>query len=90
MFLPPYPSTYVFVSGIKGPGDNCNKVQVEGHAQYEMDVTPSIQFISSQPKRNQRHAKWVDVLQNFTFVIKNTSCKENKVDDALSRINLTL
>ena len=50
----------------------------------------ALQFISSQPKLNQRHAKWVEFLHNFTFVIKHTSGKENKVVDALSRINLFL
>ena len=46
----------------------------------------ALQFISSQPKLNQRHAKWVEFLQNFTFVIKHTSGKTNKVVDVLSRI----
>jgi ribonuclease HI len=50
----------------------------------------ALQFISSQPKMNQRHAKWVQFLQNFTFVIKHTGGKENKVVDELSRINLIL
>ena len=27
----------------------------------------ALQFISSQPKLNQRHAKWVEFLQNFTL-----------------------
>jgi hypothetical protein len=50
----------------------------------------ALQFISSQPKLNQRHVKWVEFLHNFTFVIKHTSGKENKVVDALSRIDLIL
>jgi hypothetical protein len=50
----------------------------------------SLQFISSQPKMNQGHAKWVGFLQIFTFVIKHTSGKTNKVVDALSRINFLL
>jgi hypothetical protein len=33
---------------------------------------------------------WVEFFQNFTFVIKDTSGKANKVVDALSRINLIL
>ena len=36
---------------------------------------------------NQKHAKWVEFLQIFTFVIKHTSGKLNKVVDAWSRIN---
>jgi len=50
----------------------------------------ALHFISSQPKLNQRHAKWVEFLHNFTFVIKHISGKTNKVIDALSRINLIL
>jgi hypothetical protein len=34
---------------------------------------------------NQRHAKWVEFMQNFTFVIKHISGSANKVVDALSR-----
>ena len=50
----------------------------------------ALQFINSQPKLNQKHAKWVEFLQNFTFVIKHTSGKSNKVANALSRVNLIL
>ena len=49
-----------------------------------------LHFINSQPKLNQKHAKWVNILQNFTFVIKHTSGISNKVVDALSRVNLIL
>ena len=34
---------------------------------------------------NQKHAKWVEYMQNFTFVIKHISGTVNKVADALSR-----
>jgi hypothetical protein len=34
---------------------------------------------------NQKHAKWVEYMQNFTFVIKHISGTANKVVDALSR-----
>ena len=50
----------------------------------------ALQFIKNQPKLNQRHAKWVDILQNLTFVIKHTSGKSNKVVDALSRVSLVM
>ena len=50
----------------------------------------ALQFINIQPKLNQRHAKWVEFLQNFTFVIKHTSGKSNKVVDALSRVSLVM
>ena len=39
---------------------------------------------------NQRHAKWVEFLKKFTFVIKHTSGKSNKLIDALSRVNMVL
>jgi ribonuclease HI len=44
----------------------------------------ALQFINNQPKLNQKHAKWVEFLQSFTFVIKHTSGKLNKVVDALA------
>ena len=50
----------------------------------------TLQFINSQRKLNQRHVKWVEFLQNFTFVIKHTSGKSNKVVNALSRINMVV
>jgi DNA modification methylase len=31
----------------------------------------ALQFITRQEKLNQRHAKWIDFMQNFTFVIKH-------------------
>jgi hypothetical protein len=37
---------------------------------------------------NQRHAKWVEFMQNFTFVIKHIARNDNKVADALSRRSL--
>jgi hypothetical protein len=34
---------------------------------------------------NQKHAKWVEYMKNFTFVIQHISGTANKVADALSR-----
>jgi hypothetical protein len=34
---------------------------------------------------NQRHAKWVEFIQNFTFFIKHITGNANKVVDVLSR-----
>jgi ribonuclease HI len=45
----------------------------------------ALQFITRQEKLNQRHAKWVEFMQNFTFVIKHIVGNANKVVDALSR-----
>jgi hypothetical protein len=50
----------------------------------------TLQFTSSQPKLNQRYAMWVEFLHNFTFFIKHTSGKTNKVVDSFSRIKLIL
>jgi hypothetical protein len=45
----------------------------------------ALQFVTRQEKLNQKHAKWVEYMQNFTFVIKHISGTANKVVDALSR-----
>jgi hypothetical protein len=50
----------------------------------------ALQFVSQQEKLNQKHAKWVEYMQNFTFVIKHISGTANKVTDALSRKCLLL
>jgi hypothetical protein len=47
-----------------------------------------LQFITRKEKLNQKHAKWVEFMQNFTFVIKHTVGIANKVADALSRRSL--
>jgi hypothetical protein len=44
----------------------------------------ALQFITRQEKLNQKHAKWVEYMQNFTFVIKHIFGTANKVADALS------
>jgi hypothetical protein len=41
--------------------------------------------VTQQEKLNQKHAKWVEYMQNFTFVIKHILGTANKVVDALSR-----
>jgi hypothetical protein len=43
------------------------------------------QFMTQQEKLNQKHAKWVEYMHNFTFVIKHISGTANKFADALSR-----
>jgi hypothetical protein len=50
----------------------------------------ALQFVTQQEKFNQRHVKWVEYMQNFTFVIKHISRTVNKLDDALSRKCLLL
>jgi hypothetical protein len=48
----------------------------------------ALQFITRQETLNQKHAKWVEFMQNFTFVIKHIVGTTNKVADALSRKSL--
>ena len=45
----------------------------------------ALQYIMQQPKLNQKHAKWVEYLQSFNFVLKHIIGQANKVADALSR-----
>jgi hypothetical protein len=45
----------------------------------------ALQFITRQKKLNQRHAKWVEFMQNFNFFTKHISGSSNKVAYDLSR-----
>ena len=45
----------------------------------------TLQFMTQQEKLNQKHSKWVEFMQNFTFVIKHIFGTANKVVDSLSR-----
>jgi len=50
----------------------------------------ALQYVTQQHKLNHKHAKWVEYLQSFTFVLKHISGQANKVADALSRRVLLL
>jgi hypothetical protein len=50
----------------------------------------ALQSITKQEKLNQKHAKWVEFMKNFNFVIKHIYGSANKVVDALSRKCLIL
>ena len=50
----------------------------------------ALQYIMQQPKLGQKHAKWVEYLQSFNFVLKHISGKSNKVADALRRKNMLI
>jgi hypothetical protein len=39
----------------------------------------ALQFITRQEKLNQRDAKWVEFMKNFTFVIKHISGSAKKL-----------
>ena len=45
----------------------------------------SPKFFKSQGKLNKRHARWVEFLEQFPYVIKHKQGKANIVADALSR-----
>ena len=44
-----------------------------------------MKHIRSQGKLNRRHAKWVEFIETFPYVIKHKKGKENVIVDALSR-----
>ena len=44
-----------------------------------------MKHIKSQEKLNHRHAKWVEFIETFPYVIKHKTGKENGIADALSR-----
>ena len=50
----------------------------------------ALQFITKKENPNKKHAKCVDFMHNFTFVLKHISGNYNKVADALSRRCLVL
>ncbi|KAK1595928.1 hypothetical protein QYE76_007778 [Lolium multiflorum] len=49
----------------------------------------SLKYLKSQQTLNKRHAKWVEFIESFPYVIKYKRGKDNVVADALSR-KLTL
>ena len=50
----------------------------------------SLKHLKGQHKLNKRHAKWVEFIETFPYVIKYKQGKENIVADALSRRYLLL
>ena len=45
----------------------------------------SLKHIRSQANLNRRHAKWVEFIESFPYVIKHKKGKDNIIADALSR-----
>jgi len=45
----------------------------------------SLKHIRSQNKLNRRHAKWVEFIESFPYIIKHKKGKKNIIADALSR-----
>ena len=50
----------------------------------------ALQYLNSQGKLNQRHLKWVEFLQSYTFVLKHWSGNSTKIAYDLSRRQLLL
>jgi hypothetical protein len=44
----------------------------------------SIEIYKQRSKLNQRHMKWVELLQSYTFILKHRFGRPNKFVDALS------
>ena len=49
----------------------------------------ALRYLNSQKKLNARHAKWVEFLNEYSFVINHCVDIENKVADALNRLTVT-
>jgi hypothetical protein len=45
----------------------------------------SLKHLKSQCKLNKRHARWIEYIETFPYVIRYKQGKENIVADALSR-----
>ena len=46
----------------------------------------ALRYLNSQKKLNSRHAKWVEFLNEYSFVINHRAGVENKAANALSRL----
>jgi hypothetical protein len=44
-----------------------------------------LKYIRGQAKLNKRHAKWVEFIKTFPYIIKHKKWKKNVIVDALSR-----
>ena len=45
----------------------------------------SLKYIRSQCNLNCRHAKWIEFIESFPYIIKHKKGKDNVIADALSR-----
>src|SRR3989442_14628610 len=53
---------------------------IRDHTDHEL-----LKHLKGQGKLNKRHAKWIEKIEKFPYVIKYKQGKENVVADALSR-----
>ena len=49
-----------------------------------------MKYLKGQAKLNRRHAKWVEFIETFPYIVKYKKGKDNVVADALSRRNVLL
>ena len=45
----------------------------------------SLKYLRSQNNLNRRHAKWVEFIESFPYIIKDNKRKDNVIVDTLSR-----
>ena len=45
----------------------------------------ALKYLKSQGKLNHRHAKWIEFIETFPYVVKHKRGKDNIVADALSQ-----
>ena len=49
-----------------------------------------MKYLKGQAKLNRRHAKWIEFIETFPYVVKYKKGKENIVANALSHKNVLL
>ena len=50
----------------------------------------ALKYLKGQVNLNRRHAKWVEFIESFSYIVKYKKGKENVVADALSRKSVLL
>ena len=50
----------------------------------------ALKYLKAQSSLHRRHAKWVEFIESFPYIIKHKKGKDNVVADALSRKNMLL
>jgi hypothetical protein len=45
----------------------------------------SLKYLKGQSNLNKRHAKWIEFIESFSYIIKHKKGKDNVIADALSR-----
>jgi hypothetical protein len=45
----------------------------------------SLKYLKGQPNLNKQHARWIEIVETFPYIIKHKKGKDNIIADALSR-----